>query len=234
AEDDVLAVQEVLLEHLPIEIIHLILDKAEYWPRLLAQRESEPPLRICNPISDKVLHTVISFPGIPESCLTHESRMKLRRVVFHILSHDQGWGGDPNLTGRFEGSWTWFEASIIRGEIHRLLEGASENAKSGPGVPFRVPNPSNGEKVWHLQSNVRASPSHAEMHEVVWDLTQDASLTSPSLIGQSDLLKTKGWPGSRFRRRVQPGDRIAVFARAQYPGWVNNVLFVDVQIFYAL
>ncbi|KAH6887248.1 hypothetical protein BKA70DRAFT_1333782 [Coprinopsis sp. MPI-PUGE-AT-0042] len=92
-----LSVQEVLLEHLPIEIIHLILDKAEYWPRLLSQRESEPPLRIFAAQSP----TNNASHCYSQSCLTHESRMKPRRVVFHVLSHDQGWGGDPNLTGAF-------------------------------------------------------------------------------------------------------------------------------------
>jgi hypothetical protein len=100
-EEDVLAAQAVLLEHLPIEIIHLILDEAEYWPRLLAQRESDPPVRVAASHSPTNIasHCYLVSPRIPESCLRHESRMKLRRVVFHVLSHDQGWGGDPGSIG---------------------------------------------------------------------------------------------------------------------------------------
>jgi hypothetical protein len=37
-----------------------------------------------------------------------------RKVVFTIKSKDQGWGGDHNDHGTYNGSWTWFDAGIER------------------------------------------------------------------------------------------------------------------------
>ncbi len=39
---------------------------------------------------------------------------RIRRVVFTFRSQDQGWSGDPLHHGTFNGSWTWFEASLTR------------------------------------------------------------------------------------------------------------------------
>ena len=98
-------------------------------------------------------------------------------------------------------------------------------------------------KVWHLQSNIRASENEA-LHEVVWTDLDDAKVNSWEETGSGD--------GRGFVRLLQPGDKIAVIARAraschlltlnfekltgffQYPGWVNYVRRVEVEIFYSL
>lgn len=36
----------------------------------------------------------------------------VRKVVFKIKSHDQGWGGDAEAKGTYRASWTWFEAGL--------------------------------------------------------------------------------------------------------------------------
>ncbi|OAQ60010.1 ankyrin repeat protein [Pochonia chlamydosporia 170] len=38
----------------------------------------------------------------------------VRKVVFKIKSHDQGWGGDAEAKGTYRASWTWFEAGLER------------------------------------------------------------------------------------------------------------------------
>jgi hypothetical protein len=38
----------------------------------------------------------------------------VRKVVFKIKSHDQGWGGDPDAKGTYKASWTWFDAGLER------------------------------------------------------------------------------------------------------------------------
>jgi len=37
-----------------------------------------------------------------------------RKIVFKIRSHDQGWGGNPNHKGTYEGSYTWFDVGLER------------------------------------------------------------------------------------------------------------------------
>ncbi|PPQ78764.1 hypothetical protein CVT24_002313 [Panaeolus cyanescens] len=39
---------------------------------------------------------------------------EIQQVSFTFLSRDQGWGGDSHVRGHYEGSWTWFDARIIR------------------------------------------------------------------------------------------------------------------------
>lgn len=37
-----------------------------------------------------------------------------RKIVFHLKSHDQGWGGDLGQKGTFTGSYTWFDVGRER------------------------------------------------------------------------------------------------------------------------
>jgi hypothetical protein len=75
-----------------------------------------------------------------------------------------------------------------------------------------VPNPwRTGSKVWHLQRNVRASPQEA-LHEITWTDRDDPEKKEET----TEALHTTGtgW-GYGFVRELTPGDRIAIYARAQ-------------------
>jgi len=48
--------------------------------------------------------------GSPDRMVTHPAR----KVVFTIVSRDQGWGGSAADQGTYHGSWTWFEAGLER------------------------------------------------------------------------------------------------------------------------
>ncbi|EAU86681.1 hypothetical protein CC1G_07339 [Coprinopsis cinerea okayama7 len=243
-EQDVLAVEGYLLPYLPIEVINIILDEAEYWPHLICSRESDPPRRViasASPDHNMSVCYLIS-PKISEYCLTRRTKLKVRRIVFHTLSHDQGWGGDAGLTGLYEGSYTWFEAAIFRNlegnddsdpdEIARSVQ-SLENRGSDFSRPFQVSNPDTGKKVWLLQKNVRASHDEV-MHEIVWD-GKDVPREADGLTSEEEATSEKGSGlGYGFVRQLQAGDHIAIFARAQYPGWTNHVVGVDMQIFYSM
>ncbi|KJA19745.1 hypothetical protein HYPSUDRAFT_204331 [Hypholoma sublateritium FD-334 SS-4] len=77
--------------------------------------------------------------------------------------------------------------------------------------------------VWGVQRNRRADREE-RMHEVVWNPRADPSdeETDPRLTGSS--------LGVGFVDSLQPGDRVAVVARALYPGWENCVRSVSVEI----
>ena len=107
SENEVLHLQRILMNFVPAELADLIIDYTQYWPRLASWREANPPLTIdstsgfgsvLNP--DGHQFYLITDPPIPrwrESDL--KAARKVRKVVFRIWSHDQGWGGDNGLVG---------------------------------------------------------------------------------------------------------------------------------------
>jgi len=42
------------------------------------------------------------------------SQRPVRKIIFTIRSHDQGWGGNNGDKGTFAGSCTWFEVGLER------------------------------------------------------------------------------------------------------------------------
>ncbi|EDR00465.1 uncharacterized protein LACBIDRAFT_313370 [Laccaria bicolor S238N-H82] len=232
SENEVLHVQQTMMNFVPVELADLIVDYAQYWPRLASCREANPPITINSTsgsggvLNDAYQFYLVTDRPIPEwSDSNLKVVRKVRKVVFRIWSHDQGWGGDDGLVGNYEGSWTWFEAAIWRGEEQPFLVHRPESSNlSVPATHQDDLNPDTS-KVWHLQSNIRASAKEA-FHEVVWTDVEDWTVNSWGETGSGD--------GRGFVRLLQPGDKIAVIARARYPGWVNHVRRVEVEIFYSL
>ncbi|KAF8964474.1 hypothetical protein BDZ97DRAFT_1815262 [Flammula alnicola] len=52
--------------------------------------------------------------------------------LFKIESHDQGWGGEDS-----QGSWTWFEAAIVRDFKDEYSEGSDDEAKIRQALSIR-------------------------------------------------------------------------------------------------
>ncbi|KIJ91402.1 hypothetical protein K443DRAFT_686062 [Laccaria amethystina LaAM-08-1] len=232
SENEVLDVQRALMNLIPAELADLIIDYAQYWPRLASCREANPPITIDsttdlggapNDVFQFYLVTDRPIPGWRDSDL--KVVRKVRKVVFRIWSRDQGWGGDDGLVGEYEGSWTWFEAAICRGEEQPFLVHRPDFSSSSVPTTRRGDLNPDTSKVWHLQSNIRASANEA-LHEVVWTDVDDSKLNAWKETGSGD--------GRGFVRLLQPGDKIAVIARARYPGWVNYVRRVEVEVFYSL
>ena len=77
---------------------------------------------------------------------------------------------------------------------------------------FQVPNPwRTGSKVWHLQRNVRALPQET-LHEITWTDRDDPERKEETT--EALHATGTGW-GYGFVRELTPGDRIAIYARAQ-------------------
>jgi hypothetical protein len=55
-------------------------------------------------------------------------KQPVRKVVFTIKSKDQGWGGQREHRGTYDGSWTWFEAGLERFD-------AAQTCKQPPSAP---------------------------------------------------------------------------------------------------
>lgn len=268
SEHDVMDVKETLLRFLPLELVDTILDDAEYWPVLMCHSQAVTPgsiAAISFPNHNASYCYYIS-PKIPDTCHLNASPFKVRKVVFRIRSHDQGWGGDPGLTGMcvrlqsvirckrhsclpngairltlhfhdtepYAGSWTWFEAAIIRGlggdDFVNDTDSIARNRIQGSTVlpprrdtahdelksnsttgAIQVPHPFNGSRVWMLQRNLRANREET-LHEIVWTDGDDEETKEDT----NEVLDRSGRGlGYGFVRSLEPGDRIAVYVRAQ-------------------
>jgi hypothetical protein len=168
-----------------------------------------------------------------EDCVpTMEPRPRLGRgggfgryvpFVLQLMSQ-----GVKYRAGRYAGSFTWFEAAIIRGSTRDIIDNPDKFAHSIQGSPvmrddprsqtvtssFHVSNPWETErKVWRLQKNVTASPDET-LHEVTWTNYDDNQYKSES---REDDLWDKAGRGSGygFVNRLEPSDRIAIYASAR-------------------
>ncbi|KAK0451418.1 uncharacterized protein EV420DRAFT_1274146 [Desarmillaria tabescens] len=223
SDDDVISVKRILNSHLPVEIIDDILDLAQYWPHVRERRRMEVKAAADHQAGEtfpKAEWCYIVSPPIPQDAKVHT-------VKFVIESRDQGSGGEPEHQGTYEGSWTWFEAAIIRGEPWWLRKVLT--------MPVDLYREEDGS---HVPQDVRSAARAAEVrsreedetrwheHTIVWPRTDEEIEQHPmrGLIGLSH----------EFVRLLEPGDRVALMARAMFPAWINKVKCASIDVFYTL
>jgi hypothetical protein len=101
--DDVFAVRDCLLHFLPLEVVDMILDTATYWPRITASRRTILVASASRGQANNADWCYLVTPPIPQREHQEgedtEIRTKIKRVCFCFSSCDQGWGGDPALSG---------------------------------------------------------------------------------------------------------------------------------------
>ncbi|KAJ7821313.1 hypothetical protein B0H14DRAFT_2371402, partial [Mycena olivaceomarginata] len=193
----------------PLELVHIILDHAEYWGQVKAERQEE--IAVCASAvfrANASLEYLATRPMVNRG--PEDVRLKVARVEFTIVSHDQEWCDEPGLKGTYEG-YTWFAAAIM----------CPDDADSP--VAHEVPNPAgpSGSKNWEIQRNFCAS-GEWRRHVVVWNEV-------------GEMLKGTGaGSGEGFIPSLALGDRIAVIARALCPGCVNWVQSAEVSLYYRL
>lgn len=101
-EEDVHAAHDLLLNFFPVELANIILEQAEYWPMIGIERDDH----IDVPASlNQTLNTSLCYlftpPILEDIADATEGIRKIRKVMFEVTSHDQGWGGDDGLTGLY-------------------------------------------------------------------------------------------------------------------------------------
>ncbi|EEP78308.1 predicted protein [Uncinocarpus reesii 1704] len=103
-------------ERLPVEIVDIILDHAEYWPSIETTLDKA---RIIRQDQDaEILRTgglcyAPTTPAIKPRILPHRTVHPCRKIIFTVTSHDQGWGGDHRGQSLYEHSYSWFDAYRI-------------------------------------------------------------------------------------------------------------------------
>jgi len=240
SQDDVFVVRLLLIDFVPLEIADIIIEMAQYWPKMssridrtlsvTASRSERNNASCCCLVTQRIPKRKLHPGEDPEISM----KVRPRIVRFLMKSHDQGWSDNRQDHGTYSGSWTWMEAAILRSspdtpdpwwwDVHSSTGPISEPTTHGEAV-----NPNTGKTRWLVQRNVCAS-GESKYHEVIWTDSDDDDDES----ALEDSRQTGRGSGQAFVQSLLPGDRVAVFARALFPGWVNYAEEVEVDIFYSV
>ncbi|KAF2760369.1 hypothetical protein EJ05DRAFT_282582 [Pseudovirgaria hyperparasitica] len=241
------------LKHLslPTELVLSILDEADYRPLLIAHRNEKVALyshvsRSGNEGAALYLTSPVIPVGLKRAGITHVPK----KITYRISSHDQGYCSEPGLAGTYNGH-TWFEATILRprsdtdtgpgsvGINYQPLErqfprqplpswknpGDAAESIQSYGWDFILDEDGNAIS-WRVQNNLSATRSDVE-HEITWEKGQEVEIIDPS----TNDFNGRG-NGQGFFDILREGDRIALWARALYPGWINHIKEASIEITY--
>ncbi|KAF8650933.1 hypothetical protein AX16_005031 [Volvariella volvacea WC 439] len=228
SEQHVKSVRYLLQYFLPLELVDLIIEDAEYWPRLHSERSERITVAAADEIpSLKSVWCYLVSPPVPDP-IQALGESKTRRIEFKVQSHDQGWATHP-------GPWSWFEAVIIPAPgkttpdwLSAALRDPINLRTHSKGAAFDqlFEDPQNTMR-WHIASNPIAVWEMQD-HSVVW--------TQQEIKGHQDANSLKGREGlgHELVRALQPGDRVAVLALAEQWGWENHVYSGSIDIYYSV
>jgi hypothetical protein len=186
----------------------------------------------------------------------------VRKVVFTIRSHDQGWAstrGDPD-EGPYAASWTWFEAGLERFDAEQTCDDQctydvryKSRSSTAPALPVcalrplhpafepdqpadkgnKYTHPLLPEDRWTIQRNKTAEK---KMQEYVVEWSSRDAILPDSEAAQGLQLAGRGREtgDGEFVRSLRLGDVVTVWAKARFGGWVNHIESVKVDVYWAL
>ncbi|KAI1108726.1 hypothetical protein F5Y14DRAFT_435225 [Nemania sp. NC0429] len=206
-----------------------------------------PPHKLVEEYPRKELERFVEGPP---STLEHP----FRKIVFDIVSRDQGWGGNIASHHTYQESWTWFDAGIDRFDKGHRSAAESEDSTQAQSSsePQDVPTTSAIRPLWPpLKSDVseyhhqlhptsdhmiqcnRLAEHDWQHHHIEWSWKDD--IDPESSAGQE--LKKNGRGDAtgdgRFLRSLKLGDMVTVWGRARFGGWTNSVEKVQVKVYWA-
>lgn len=183
----------------------------------------------------------------------------VRKVVFTIRSHDQGWCSEPENRGTFNGSWTWFEAGLERFDAEQICDPVCTydvryKSNTSEAVPLPVcalrplypeiePNaekkmsyhhPLQPQDKWVIQHNKTASRTWQD-HVVTWtwqDNIKPGSEAAEKM--HKETGRGRDTADGSFVRDLKMGDVITIWAKARFTAWVNHVESVKIDVYWAV
>ncbi|OXV08955.1 hypothetical protein Egran_03283 [Elaphomyces granulatus] len=222
---------------IPIELVDMIIDEAEYWPSILTEmprsisimKDNDRQCLLTPPLCYDLVGSDSSFPSSSPKLLPHRSPHPCCKIVFTIQSHDQGWGGEPGSTGSYWGSYTWFDAYILPQGYRSNGDGnaSQDEAPIAPERPF-IPTAT------RLQKN-RAAVRETQRYNITWHYLDsiDQHSEEAERIDREEGRGSAMLDGSNVRS-MKLGDTVSVWARARFPGWINHVKSISVRVFWAI
>jgi len=252
-------VRSSLLTFVPAELADLILDEAKYWSKTTWSFKPKDRV-VLDSKSNQGDNANFCCLLTPKLCDLLYSGMdgviKMKAVFFKIASYDLHWTGrdENNYSGAYEGSYTWFEAVIVRKVIYKCLATGPSYAKLETewirqGLNFRLGtvdmkyphcevvtvknlNDQNFD-TWKIQRNKRAAnifPERKfELHTVAWAAEEEVADSDESIL----MDETGEGSGRGFVRSLMKDDRIAVMARAQCLSY-NCIGKVELELYYSV
>lgn len=222
--------------NIPTELVLQILDYADYYPQHTFVTSPEHPKHAQAKWSNGNVDACLCLDaGIFNNTTADPIRKggevpKIKSLTFEIDSHDQGWTSE-RTQGTYQTS-SWLEVSVLRtdgSDVSRVPSPSFVNQHFRDPGQFHdslrdrdwylVRKPQGGERdfAWYLQGNkVAAQKGH---YSVTW--AQDGAEGNEGAGSGEGLLK-----------EVRDGDRLLVWARAQWPGWQCTVDSVRVTVTY--
>lgn len=199
---DIIHTAFLLHQKLPADLVPMILEYAELWQTFRLDSPQVPERRVTQHDSPRLQAGAIVPYQIP--------RGHIRLIRFITVSKDQGWSSDDREHhNTYKNSWSWFEAGIVEPMTEVELDCGHERYDSDHLRQCEA-KPSNYK--WdskRIVTNVHAGREYQE-HVVEWR-------------GDDDYTR-------QILREIKGGYGIEVSAWARYPGWVNNVKSVVIEI----
>ncbi|RYP40585.1 hypothetical protein DL767_001585 [Monosporascus sp. MG133] len=212
--------------------------RRESTPRLLdpdVEAESEYPRATIEALADD-----------PVPSLEHP----VRKVVFDIVSRDQGWGGERESHGTYNHSYTWFDAGLERFDpTIKYRQNPNYDERNIPTCairplwPVSVRSEPDGPARYH--HDLLPSPEHCiqhnklagrpfQHHHVEWKATDDIDPQSTAAEQLESAGRGRATGNGEFVRNLKLGDIITVWGRARFGRWSNNIERVEVKVYWAV
>ncbi|KAJ3778280.1 hypothetical protein FB446DRAFT_521700 [Lentinula raphanica] len=243
---DIQDVRELLRRLLPLELIENILEEAEYWPRIHAERTRDifvDSRQIYNhQLGYQSTWCYLLSPPLPP-VRSDSVRLKARRVEIQIKAFHEGaliCNSYPSLhpsslsiISDSPGPPSSFEAIIVKPHHKRDLTWVSEALKE-PVNLLLLNHPSSPAHSlfsftrWHIAANAVGIDA-PQYHSVVWTREAEES----NCTNADDSLVREGL-GHELVRSLEPGDRIAILVSSEQRGWEKRVYGASIDIEYSI
>ncbi|KEY72872.1 hypothetical protein S7711_04448 [Stachybotrys chartarum IBT 7711] len=238
-----------LIRSFPIGLVGID-DQNDLAEQLAYDTNEAKPLALSQEREPNFFAKLVDYP-------TPLLKQPVRKVVFTIKSKDQGWGGQREHRGTYDGSWTWFEAGLERFDAAQTCDKQCTydvRYKSAHSEPPKLPvcslrplkpaiesdslarryvHPLDGEQDVVIQRNKTARKEMME-HVITWSHLDDID---PKSEAAEDLVKDgrgRATGNGEFVRNLKLGDVITVWAKARFPGWANHIERVKVEVYWAV
>ncbi|PYH37433.1 uncharacterized protein BO87DRAFT_413524 [Aspergillus neoniger CBS 115656] len=151
-------------------------------------------------------------------------------VQFNITSHDQGWCSD-----RSQDIWSWFDVSILCSERDGVEDYPSSFLSDLSDHPssYLKPKPEDFRQVLQDQGLHFKDISKQEDPAKPERIAKRVASNKIQRSWQQHVVFWRvedGGEEAEFLSCLEEGDRLVVWARTQFPGWINCVKNVEIKV----
>ncbi|KAI1392513.1 uncharacterized protein F4822DRAFT_391285 [Hypoxylon trugodes] len=190
----------------------------------------------------------------PVSTLEHP----FRKVVFDIVSCDQGWSSHHDDYGTYRNSFTWFDVGLERFDMNnecpptcsdRQNSDSSSKTANIPTCAIRsvwppVINDTSNDSAMKYKHELLPTEDHCiqrnkhaeknmQHHHIEWSWDDNINPELPAANELEEIGRGRSTGNGEFIRNLKFGDMITVWGRARFGGWSNNVQSVKVKLYWA-